>query len=574
MELVNITIDGQQVKVPKDATVLEAARGIGVEIPTLCYHPEHRPEGSCRICLVEVVGARGLVASCVFPVSEGMVVNTNTPDVREARKAVVELLLANHPQDCLSCQRNLDCELQKIAADCGIRKIRFEGEKKDYPLDAGNPALVRDPNKCVLCGRCIRACSGLQGVNVYTFANRGFNTTVTPAFNAGLHEATCTFCGQCANICPTAAIVEKDDTKAVWEALHNPAKHVVVQTAPAVRVALGENLGFRSGDIVTGQMVAVLKRLGFDKVFDTAFSADVTIMEEGSEFIERLTKDGTLPMITSCSPGWVNFVELMYPDLLKHLSTTKSPQQIFGVLVKTYYAEKAKIAPQDIVSVSIMPCTAKKVESGRQEMSASGYQDVDYVLTTRELARMIKEAGISFSNIETEEFDAPLGISTGAAVIFGATGGVMEAALRTVSEVLTGKALECIEFHAVRGLKGIKEAEVTIGEKTIKVAVAFTLANARIILDKIRKGETDYHFIEIMACPGGCIGGGGQPISTSPEIRTQRMAAIYECDEMAAIRKSHKNPAVKELYDTWLGRPLGEKSHHLLHTHYQAQVRK
>jgi NADH-quinone oxidoreductase subunit G/NADP-reducing hydrogenase subunit HndD len=571
---VNITIDGLQVQVPKDATVLEAARGIGVKIPTLCYHPEYRPEGSCRICLVEVVGARSLIASCVFPVSDGMVVKTNTPDVREARKAVVELLLANHPEECLSCQRNLNCELQKIAADCGIRKIRFDGEKKDYPIDAGNLALVRDPNKCILCGRCIRACSELQGVNVYTFANRGFNTTVAPAFNAGLHEAACTFCGQCANICPTAAIVEKDDTKEVWAALHNQTKHVVVQTAPAVRVALGENLGFTSGCVVTGQMVAALRRLGFDKVFDTAFSADVTIMEEGSEFIERLTSGGTLPMITSCSPGWVNFVELMYPDLLNHLSTTKSPQQIFGVLVKTYYAEKVKIDPKDIVSVSIMPCTAKKVEAGRQEMRSSGHQDVDYVLTTRELARMIKEAGIDFGNLKTEEFDAPLGISTGAAVIFGTTGGVMEAALRTVSEVLTGKTLECIEFHNIRGLKGMKDAEVTIGEKTIKVAVVHTLANARIILDKIRKGENDYHFIEIMACPGGCIGGGGQPISTSHEIREQRMAGIYECDKSSAIRKSHENPAVKELYASWLGRPLGEKSHHLLHTHYHAQVRK
>ncbi|SMD08806.1 NADH-dependent [FeFe] hydrogenase, group A6 [Sporomusa malonica] len=574
MDLVNITIDGEQVKVPKESTVLEAVRGIGIKIPTLCYHPEFRPEGSCRICLVEVAGARSLVASCVYPVNEGMVVRTNTPEVREARKAVVELLLANHPEECLSCQRNLNCELQKIAADCGIRKVRFDGEKKNYPADAANPALVRDQNKCVLCGRCIRACSERQGVHVYSFANRGFNTTVVPAFNAGLHEAACTFCGQCANVCPTAAIVEKDDTKEVWEALHDPKKHVVVQTAPAVRVALGEGLGIASGSIVTGQMVAALRRLGFDRVFDTVFSADVTIMEEGSEFIERLTKNGPLPMITSCSPGWVNYVELMYPDLLAHLSTTKSPQQIFGVLVKTYYAERVKLDPQDIISVSIMPCTAKKVEAGREEMKASGYQDVDYVLTTRELVRMIKEAGIDFSNLKSEEFDAPLGISSGAGVIFGATGGVMEAALRTVSEVLTGKPLECVDFHNVRGLSGMKEAEVHIGDKTVKVAVAHTLANARIILDKIRNGEADYHFIEIMACPGGCIGGGGQPISTSPDIREQRMAAIYECDKCAVIRKAHENPAVRELYDTWLKTPLGEKSHHLLHTHYHAQVRK
>lgn len=574
MDLVTVTIDGEKIQVPKESTVLEAARSIGIKIPTLCYHPEYKPEGSCRICLAEVEGARSLVAACVFPVSEGMVVKTNTPAVREGRKAVVELLLANHPEDCLSCQRNLQCELQKIAADCGIRKIRFDGEKKDYPLDTGNPALVRDPNKCILCGRCIRACSELQGVNVYTFANRGFHTTVTPAFHAGLHEAACTFCGQCANICPTAAIVEKDDTKEVWKVLHDPARHVVVQTAPAVRVALGEALGVASGTVVTGKMVAALRRLGFDRVFDTAFSADVTIMEEGSEFIKRLTDGGTLPMITSCSPGWVNFVELMYPDLLDHLSTTKSPQQIFGALVKTYYAEKVKIHPQTIVSVSIMPCTAKKVEARREEMRGSGYQDVDFVLTTRELARMIKEAGINFSNLKAEEFDAPLGISTGAGVIFGATGGVMEAALRTVSEVLTGKPLACVEFHNIRGFDGMKEAAVAIGEKTIKVAVVHTLANARIILDKIRKGECDYHFIEVMACPGGCIGGGGQPIATSPDIRQERMAGIYECDTAAAIRKAHENPAVQELYATWLGKPLGEKSHQLLHTHYHAQLRR
>ncbi|SDE73933.1 NADH-dependent [FeFe] hydrogenase, group A6 [Sporomusa acidovorans] len=572
MEMVNITIDGQKVAVPKTSTVLEAATSLGIKVPTLCYHPELRVEGACRVCMVEVEGARSLVASCVYPVNEGMVVHTNTAAVREARKTVVELLLANHPTDCLSCQRNLNCELQNIAADLGVREIRFDGEKKSYPLDNSNPSLVRDQSKCILCGRCIRACSERQGVHVYSFANRGFNTTVVPAFNLGLDQVACTFCGQCAAVCPTGAIVEKDDTEAVWNALSDPAKHVIVQTAPAVRVALGEALGLPNGSIVTGKMVASLKRLGFDKVFDTNFSADLTIWEEGSELIDRLTNGGTLPMITSCSPGWVNFIELKYPDLLDHLSTAKSPQQMFGALAKTYYAEKAGIDPKDIVSVSIMPCTAKKAEAARPEMNSSGYQDVDYVLTTRELARMIREAGITFANLPEAEFDAPLGVGSGAGMIFGATGGVMEAALRTVAKMVSGKELDNIEFEAVRGMTGIKEASVQLKEGlTAKVAIAHTLANARILLDKIRAGEADYHFIEIMACPGGCSGGGGQPIITSAEKRQKRLDAIYECDRCSAIRKSHDNPAIKELYDTWLGKPLGEKSHHLLHTHYHPQ---
>jgi len=573
MEMVNVTIDGQAVRVPKTATVLEAARAAGVKIPTLCYHPELRPEGNCRVCMVEVAGARGLVASCVYPVNEGMVVRTNTAVVREARKTVVELLLANHPQDCLSCQRNLSCELQTIAGELGIREIRFDGEKKSHPLDHGNPSLVRDQNKCILCGRCIRACSERQGVHVYSFANRGFNTVVVPAFNQGLHQVACTYCGQCASVCPTGAIVVKDDTAKVWQELSNPDKFVVVQTAPAVRVGLGEALGLEPGSIVTGKMVAALRRLGFDRIFDTNFAADVTIMEEGAELLHRLQHDGKLPMITSCSPGWVNFAELVYPDLLDHLSTAKSPQQMFGALAKTYYAERAGIDPQNIVSVSIMPCTAKKAEAVRTEMNASGYQDVDYVLTTTELAAMIRESGIDFHDLPVEEYDAPMGIATGAGAIFGATGGVMEAALRTVAELVTGKELDCIEFHTVRGLGGVKEAQVQIGDLAVKVAVAHTLHNARILLDKVRKGEADYHFIEIMACPGGCIGGGGQPATTCADTRQKRINAIYECDQCAAIRKSHHNPAVAELYDTWLGKPLGEKSHKLLHTHYHPQNR-
>ena len=573
MDMVNVTIDGRKLQAPKSATVLTAAQAAGISVPSLCYHPELRPEGACRVCVVEVEGAKSLVASCVYPVNEGMVVRTNTAAVREARKAVVELLLANHPQDCLSCQRNTNCELQTMAADLGIRKVRFDGVKKNLPLDANNPALVRDPNKCILCGRCIKACSDRQGVNVYSFAKRGFDTVVAPAFEVGLDQAPCTYCGQCASVCPTAAIVEKDDTQAVWEAISDPTKHVIVQTAPATRVALGEALGMNSGSIVTGKMVASLRRIGFDKVFDTDFTADLTIMEEGHELLHRLQNKGVLPMVTSCSPGWVNFIELMYPDLLPHLSTAKSPQQMFGALAKTYYAEKTGIDVKNIVSVSIMPCTAKKAEAVRPEFAANGVQDVDYVLTTRELGRMIKESGIDFAALPAEEYDAPFGIATGAGVIFGSSGGVMEAALRTVAEVVTGKTLESIDFKEVRGLAGIKEAAVPIGDLTVKIAVANTLANARIMMEKIRAGEADYHFIEIMACPGGCIGGGGQPVPVCEETRLNRIAAIYECDQGSQLRKSHENPAIKELYDTWLGKPLGEKSHHLLHTHYKAQNR-
>ncbi|MDR1701465.1 MAG: [FeFe] hydrogenase, group A [Sporomusaceae bacterium] len=572
MEMVKITIDGQKVEIAKTATILDAAQKLGIKIPTLCYHPELRLEGACRVCVVEVEGARALAAACVFPVSDGMVVRTNTEKVRAARKTVVELLLANHPTDCLACQRNLNCELQTMAADLGIRQVRFDGAKRSMPLDASNPSLVRDPEKCILCGRCIRACSDRQGVHVYSFNNRGFDTIVAPAFGAGLDEVACTYCGQCAAVCPTAAIVEKDDTAAVFAALSDPNKHVVVQTAPAVRVGLGEALGLACGSAVTGQMVAALKRLGFDKVFDTNFSADLTIMEEGTEFIDRLTNGGTLPMITSCSPGWVNFIELKYPELLAHLSTAKSPQQMFGAMVKTYYAEKAGIDPKNIVSVSIMPCTAKKAEAARPEMGRDGMQDVDYVLTTRELGRMIKEANINFANLPEAKFDAPMGIGTGAAVIFGATGGVMEAALRTVAVVVGGKPLDDIEFKQVRGLEGIKEATVTVKEGvTVKLAVAHTLANAAKVLDKIKAGEADYHFIEVMACPGGCASGGGQPFLACSDDRQKRIDALYQCDRDLPLRSSHDNPEIKELYDTWLGKPNGEKAHHLLHTHYHAQ---
>lgn len=574
MEMITLTINGQTVQAPKNATILEAARSAGIHIPTLCYHSELAPEGACRLCVVEATGARTLVASCVYPVAEGMVVKTNTDKVRAARRMVVELLLANHPKDCLACQKSGDCELQNIAADLGLRKIRFEGgARKAHTIDASNPCLVRDQEKCILCGRCIRVCRDVQGMSVYSFAERGFDTIVSTAFEQDLGKVECSYCGQCASVCPTGAIVEKDDTEKVWSAINDPDKIVIVQTAPAVRVALGEELGMEPGSIVTGKMVAALRNLGFDKIFDTNFSADLTIMEEGHEFLHRLTNGGVLPMITSCSPGWVNMIELKYPDLLPHLSSAKSPQQMFGAIAKTYYAEKTGIDPAKIVSVSVMPCTAKKAEAARPEMNASGYRDVDVVITTRELGRMIREAGLDFKHLPEDSYDSPLGTGTGAAVIFGTTGGVMEAALRTVSDVLTGENLQTVDYNDVRGMEQTREAELTIAGNTVKIAVVHTLASARKILERIRAGEADYQFIEVMACPGGCIGGGGQPIPVNAEIRRARREGLFDCDSANELRKSHENPEIKELYDTWLGKPLGEKAHSLLHTHYHQQTR-
>lgn len=574
MEMVTLTINGQTVQAPKNATILEAARSAGIYIPTLCYHPELAPEGACRLCVVEASGARSLVASCVYPVSEGMVVKTNTPKVRAARKMVVELLLANHPKDCLSCQKSGDCELQKIAADLGLRKIRFEGgARKAHTIDGSNPCLVRDQEKCILCGRCIRVCRDVQGMNVYSFANRGFDTIVSTAFEQDLGNVACSYCGQCASVCPTGAIVERDDTEKVWDAINDPDKIVIVQTAPSVRVAIGEELGMEPGSIVTGKMVAALRHLGFDKVFDTDFSADLTIMEEGYEFLDRLQNGGLLPMITSCSPGWVNMIELKYPELLDHLSTAKSPQQMFGAVAKTYYPEKAGLDPAKIVSVSVMPCTAKKAEAARPEMCASGFRDVDIVITTRELGRMIREAGIDFKHLPEEQYDSPLGTGTGAAVIFGTTGGVMEAALRTVADVLTGEDLPQVDYEEVRGMEYTREAELEIAGKKVKIAVVHTLKSAMQMLERIKTGEADYQFIEVMACPGGCIGGGGQPVPVNAEIRKLRRKGLFDCDRANELRKSHENPEIKELYDTWLGKPLGEKAHSLLHTHYHHQIR-
>ncbi|HHZ20249.1 MAG TPA: 4Fe-4S binding protein [Firmicutes bacterium] len=569
METVRVTIDGQEVEVPSGSTILEAARIAGVDIPTLCYHPDLDVKAMCRVCVVEVVGARTLQAACTQPVSEGMIVKTSSPLAREARRMNVELILSNHPQDCLNCIRNQKCELQTLAEKLGIREQRFERRSRTKNnLDISSPSLVRDMEKCILCRRCVAVCQQVQGVSALGPINRGIDTIVAPVGGCELNSVACTLCGQCVHVCPVGAIYEKDDTQKVWSALADPTKHVVVQTAPAIRVAIGEEMGLEPGALVTGKLVAVLRRLGFDKVFDTDFSADLTIMEEGHELIHRLQNGGTLPMITSCSPGWIKFIEHFYPELLDHLSTCKSPQQMFGALAKTYYAQKAGIDPKDIFVVSIMPCTAKKFECGREEMTDSGYPDVDVVLTTRELGRMLREAGINFATLPEEEFDAPLGISTGAGVIFGATGGVMEAALRTVYEVVTGKELPSVDFTEVRGLEGIKEATIDLDGQKVKVAVAHGLANAKKILELIKEGKADYQFIEVMSCPGGCIGGGGQPIPTNKEVIKKRLAAIYDADKGMKLRKSHENPAVKALYEEFLGKPLGEKSHHLLHTHY------
>lgn len=568
MELVTLTIDGREVQIVKDKTILEAAKKANIHIPTLCYLAEINQIGACRICLVEIEGSRNLTAACTAPVSPGMKVFTNTPRVRKARKTNLELLLSDHDYSCPSCARNLNCELQSLAQQFGIREIRFAGQRHQYPKDISTPALIRDPNKCILCRRCVAVCREVQTVKAIVPLERGFTTLIGPAFQGNLADSTCVQCGQCALVCPTGAIVEKEYIDHVWEAIGNPGKHVVVQTAPAIRVAISEEFGGEPGEISTGKLVAALRRLGFDKVFDTDFTADLTIMEEGSEFLERLQKGGTLPLLTSCSPGWINFIETFYPELLPNLSTCKSPQQMFGALAKTYYPPKAGIDPAKVVSVSIMPCTAKKYECQRPEMRDSGYQDVDYVLTTRELARMIRQAGIDFSSLPEEDYDEPLGISTGAGLIFGATGGVMEAALRTAYELATGKELQEINFYDVRGLEGIKEAEVDIDGTVVKVAVAHGLGNARKLMEQVKSGEADYHFIEIMCCPGGCIGGGGQPIPTNLEIRGKRIKGIYEGDEAMPLRKSHDNPAIQQLYKEFLGQPLSEKSHRLLHTTY------
>ena len=581
MEMINVKVNGIAVSVPKGSTILEAARAAGVEIPTLCYMKEKNEIGACRICVVEATGARGLVTACVYPAADGMEINTNSAKVREARKTTLELILSTHDKNCLSCVRSTNCELQKLCLEYGVDSHAFEGFKPTYALDYSMPHLVRDNNKCILCRRCVAACKE-QFVSVIGANNRGIDTCIGSPFDAELIQTPCVSCGQCTVVCPTGALVEHDDTDKVWAALSDPTKHVVVQTAPSVRATLGECFDMPIGTNVEGKMVAALRRLGFEKVFDTNTAADFTIVEEATELLERVGNGGVLPMITSCSPGWVNFCELYYPDLLAHLSSCKSPQQMGGSLLKTYWADKMGYDPKDIFVVSIMPCTAKKYEVGRADMSAAGngIPDVDVALTTRELSRMIMRAGVKFTALPDEDFDPAFGEDTGAAVIFGATGGVMEAALRTANDVLTGKDNEAVEFHEVRGTKGIKEAVYNIAGKEIKVAVVSGISNAKIILDKIKSGEADWTFVEIMACPGGCVNGGGQPIQPqyvrdTVDLKAVRAKALYDQDQAMTVRKSHKNPVVKEVYDNYFKGPYGcEKAHHTLHTSYQKDRKK
>ena len=573
MEMVNIKINGMPLSVPSGITILEAARYAGIEIPTLCYLKKINQIGACRICMVEVKGARSLVASCVFPVNEGMEILTNSDRVRNSRRTTLELILSTHDRKCLSCVRSTNCELQKLCKEYGIEnENKFDGVTPDYAYDDSMPHMIRDNSKCLLCRRCVAACDE-QGISVIGANARGFDTSITSPFEREIKEFSCIACGQCIVNCPTGALREKDDTPKVLEAINDPDKYVVVQTAPAVRAALGEEFGLPIGTDVEGKMVAALRRLGFDKVFDTDFSADLTIMEESNELIERITNGGALPMITSCSPGWVKYCEHYYPDQLDHLSTCKSPQQMFGATLKTWYAQKMDIDPAKIVSVSVMPCTAKKFEVGRDDQSASGYADVDISITTRELARMIKSAGISFNSLPDETYDSPLGEGSGAAVIFGATGGVMEAALRTAVEKITGQTLESVDFTEVRGMDGVKEATYTVGDLSVKVAVASGTKNAKTLMEQIKNGTSEYQFIEIMGCPGGCINGGGQPIVSAAvrnfeDFRSKRASVLYNIDKNNENRKSHENSAVKRVYDEFFGEPGSHKAHEVLHTTY------
>ncbi len=574
MENITIKINGMEVSAPKGSTILEAARLAHIEIPTLCYLKEINEIGACRMCVVEVKGAKSLVVSCVYPINEGMEVWTNTPKVLDSRRKTLQLLLSNHDRKCLSCVRSGNCELQQLCKELGVEDDGYyDGEKTPSEIDDSAAHMLRDNSKCILCRRCVAVCEKVQGIGVIGANMRGFATFIGSPFDMGLGETSCVSCGQCIAVCPTGALQEKDCTDQVLAAISDPAKHVIVQTAPSVRAALGEEFGYPIGTNTEGKMVAALRRIGFDKVFDTDFAADLTIMEEAHEFIERVKNGGVLPLITSCSPGWVKYCEHYFPDMTENLSSCKSPQQMFGAIAKSYYAEKAGIDPKDIVSVSVMPCTAKKFEIGRDNQAANGMPDVDFAMTTRELARLIRKCGIKFQNLPDEDFDTPLGLSTGAGTIFGVTGGVMEAALRTAVETLTGEELENVDFTEVRGTKGIKEATYHVAGMDVKVAVASGLGNARELLNRVKNGEASYHFIEIMGCPGGCVNGGGQPqqpgwVRNTTDIRALRAKVLYDDDKADTIRKSHENPAIKELYETYLGEPGSEKAHHLLHTTY------
>ena len=572
-EIVTLTIDGIEVKAKKGTTILEAARTAGIDIPTLCFLKEINEVGECRMCIVEVEGMRGFATSCIQKVADGMIVHTNTPAVVDARKVVLDLILSNHKIDCLKCVRSGNCELQKVSKQMNVQDIEFTGEMKHHEIDDLSPSIVRDFDKCILCGRCVATCKKVQEIGAIERSNRGFETCISTVDGKSLNDVNCTFCGQCIMNCPTGALHEKETIDEVWEKLRDPETTVIVQTAPAVRASLGEEFDMPIGTNVEGKMVTGLKRLGFDKVFDTNTGADFTIMEEANEFIKRFKENDTLPMITSCCPGWVKFAEMNYPELLPHLSSCKSLHEMFGALLKTYYAEKENIDPKKMYVVSVMPCIAKKFEQQRDELSNDGMQDVDNVITTRELARMMKQANIDLAKLPEDKFDDPMGEATGAAAIFGTTGGVMEAALRTAQDVLTGKDLQEIDFESVRGKKGIKRATVEVAGKTIKIVVASGLGNARKIMEEIKSGEADYQFVEIMACPGGCIMGGGQSIKSAKtrleyDVRKLRADCLYSIDEKSTIRKSHENPVLKKIYKDYLGEPLGDKAHHLLHTNY------
>ena len=580
---INLTIDNQEIAVPKGTTIMQAAKKIGINIPRLCYHPRLSLEGSCRICIVKVKGIDSFITSCCTEVQEGMEAQTNSTEIRQARRDIIELLINNHPHECQTCERDANCELQNLAYSMGVRERLFEGKRKRHPLEDSSVSVVRDSEKCILCGRCFRVCSEIQGVSNLSQQNRGFSTIVTPAYGANMDDSVCVQCGQCINVCPTAAFQEKRHTDRVWEAINDQKKFVIAQTAPAIRAAIGEGFGFVPGTPCTGKMVTALRHLGFDAVFDTDFAADLTIVEEAHELIEKIKKGGPLPHITSCSPGWINFVEGFYPELLSHVSTCRSPMTMLSTILKTYYAKKIKCDPKDIFVVAIMPCVAKKFEMERPEFTLDGQKVTDAVLTTRELNWMIKSYGIDFAGLPDGEFDSPLGESTGASVIFGATGGVMEAALRTAAESILGKPLEKIEFENVRApVAGLREETLKIGNLTLNLAIANGLVNAKTVLDRVISGEKEYHIVEVMACPGGCVGGGGQPYPNpthgysilDPDLALKRAAALYSIDSHKEIRRSHENKAVQQLYKEFLGLPGGEMAHKLLHTSYKPRARR